>query len=63
LTNVASGNKEHVQALLDNKVLDVFIKHLRSPHQEIIEQVIWGLGNISGDGPGARDIVLTSGAA
>lgn len=63
LTNVASGNREHVETLVKNKVLDVFVQHLKSPYSELVEQVIWGFGNISGDGTWARDIVLISGAA
>lgn len=34
-----------------------------SPYVEIQEQVIWGLGNIAGDGPPNREKVFESGAA
>jgi hypothetical protein len=29
---------------------------------EVIEQAIWGIGNIAGDGPRIRDIVIAAGA-
>ena len=35
---------------------------MSSPHLEIVEQVIWGIGNIAGDSPNTRDCVLRSGA-
>jgi hypothetical protein len=31
---------------------------LSSPHSEIVEQAIWGFGNICGDGNEFRDLVL-----
>ena len=39
-----------------------FIKLLSSQHVEVVEQVIWGLGNIAGDSATTRDSVLHSGA-
>jgi len=39
-----------------------FIQLLESPHIEVVEQVIWGIGNIAGDSPMTRDSVLNSGA-
>ena len=39
-----------------------FIELLTSPHIEVVEQVIWGIGNIAGDSPLTRDSVLASGA-
>lgn len=35
---------------------------LSSPHVEVVEQVIWGIGNIAGDSPLTRDSVIASGA-
>lgn len=39
-----------------------FLQLLQSPHQEVVEQVIWGIGNIGGDSTRTRDTVLQSGA-
>ena len=35
---------------------------LSSPHVEVIEQAIWGLGNIAGDSHKIRDLVINEGA-
>jgi len=51
-----------VQFLIERNVLQHFIKLLESPHIEVIEQVIWGIGNIAGDSPMTRDCVIASGA-
>ena len=38
------------------------INLLKSPNIEVVEQAIWGIGNIAGDGPRIRDIVIDAGA-
>lgn len=38
-----------------------FISLLSSPHAQLVEQAVWALGNITGDGPDARDLVLKHG--
>lgn len=43
-------------------MIDSFVKLLASPHVELIEQVIWGLGNMAGDGPRIRNLVINAGA-
>ncbi len=35
---------------------------LNSPHIEVVEQAIWGIGNIAGDSHKVRDLVLNEGA-
>jgi hypothetical protein len=62
LTNIASGTSDHVNCLIEKDVVNHFIKLLDSPCLEVVEQVIWGLGNIAGDSPMTRDCVLKSGA-
>lgn len=39
-----------------------FIALLNSPHEQVAEQATWALGNIAGDGPKPRDLVLELGA-
>lgn len=34
---------------------------LSSPRPDVAEQAVWALGNIAGDGPQTRDIVLSTG--
>lgn len=62
LTNIASGSSDHVSSLIEKDVVTHFLHLLSSPHLEVVEQVIWGLGNIAGDCPMTRDCVLKSGA-
>ena len=62
LTNIASGKAEHVQALIDKGVVPIFISLLGSPHQNIIEQSIWALGNIAGEDSYYKGLILKEGA-
>lgn len=62
LTNIASGTTDHVNNLIEKDVLSHFIYLLSSSHIEVVEQVIWGIGNIAGDSPLTRDSVIHSGA-
>ena len=58
LTNLASGNNDHVQVLLEKGAVNVLVQLLSSQHIEVVEQAIWGLGNIAGDSHKVRDIVI-----
>lgn len=40
----------------------MLVELLNSPHLEVVEQAIWGLGNIAGDGAKIRDMVIAAGA-
>ena len=62
LTNIASGEHEHVEVLIGKGTVDAFVRLLRTQHFEVIEQAIWGLGNLAGDNPRIRDIVINAGA-
>lgn len=61
ITNVASGESAHTQALVDNGAVVPLIALLGAPNWDIREQAVWALGNIAGDGAGCRDYVLTMG--
>lgn len=60
LTNIAST--EFTSAVVDAGVIEPMIHLLRSNDANIREQAAWCLGNISGDGPMYRDMVLKAGA-
>ena len=40
----------------------MFVDLLNSTNVEVVEQAIWGLGNIAGDNPKIRDMVINSNA-
>ena len=48
--------------MIEKNVLNHFNKLLQSVHIEVVEQVIWGIGNIAGDSPTTRNRVIESGA-
>lgn len=59
---MASGKADHVQVLIDKGTIPILVELLRSPVIEVVEQAIWGLGNIAGDSHKVRDIVINAGA-
>ncbi len=62
MTNIASGQSDQVQVLIDKGTINVLVDLLTSNHIEVVEQAIWGLGNIAGDSHRVRDLVINAGA-
>ncbi|CDR97462.1 armadillo/beta-catenin-like repeat domain containing protein, putative [Babesia bigemina] len=62
ITNVASGNQQQTKVATDNGAVPKLIALLEAPREEVREQAIWALGNIAGDSPECRDLVLGLGA-
>jgi importin subunit alpha-1 len=61
LTNIASGNSEQTLSIINGGAVKFLIELLESPIDNLKEQSIWALGNIAGDSPNCRDIVLEAG--
>lgn len=61
LTNVATGTSIQCQSIIDKGGVPMFVKLLSSPNILIAQQAIWAIGNIAGDSPNNRDLILNAG--
>jgi len=61
LTNIASGASHQTSAVVKENAVPAFVRLLTCQVPEVVEQAVWALGNIAGDGPGYRDQVLSAG--
>lgn len=51
-----------MQVLIEKGSVKYLVALLKSPHIEVVEQAIWGLGNMAGDSHKVRDLVIQEGA-
>ncbi|CAL0309266.1 unnamed protein product [Lupinus luteus] len=62
LTNILSGSSENAKMVIDHGAIPIFVKLLSSHNDRVREQAVWALGNVAGDSPTYRDLVLNYGA-
>jgi HEAT repeat protein len=60
LTNVAST--EHTEVVVQHGAVPPLAQLLTNANADVREQAAWCLGNIAGDSPSLRDVVLSTGA-
>merc|ERR1719163_312744 len=58
---IAAGTAEQTRIVVEQGALPIFVALLQSPNDDVREQAVWALGNIAGDSPNFRDLVLQSG--
>ncbi|KAL3625990.1 hypothetical protein CASFOL_029539 [Castilleja foliolosa] len=62
LTNIASGASGNTEVVIAHGAIPRFVRLLGSPSDAVREEAVWALGNIAGDSPKSRDLVLALGA-
>lgn len=61
MTNVAAGNSQQTNSIIEKGGVKIFVDLLLSEHAGIVEQAVWALGNIACDSAGYRDMILKAG--
>ena len=60
LANLVSGTSQQTVTLINKNIIPLFESILDDEYPQIVEQAIWGLGNIIGDSVELREMVVRS---
>jgi importin subunit alpha-2 len=60
LANLCSGNPTQTYALLNKNIIEIFKNILDDEYSQIVEQAIWGLGNLIPDSKYVRETMLNN---
>ena len=58
LANLVSGTSEQTSTMINKNIIELFMSILDDQYPQIVEQAIWGLGNIIGDSLPFREKVV-----
>ena len=61
LTNIAAGNQNQCNSIIEKGGIKIFVDLLLSPTIGVVEQAVWALGNIACDSSNHRDSILKCG--
>lgn len=60
LTNLSAGTTAQTAAVVEAGAVPYLATLLTSPNDEVCAQSLWALGNVAGDSPDSRDLLLSS---
>ena len=60
VTNMATGSSFQISRLVEKGVIPLFIQLLSKNNLGLVEQAVWGVGNIAGDVPQYRDMLVNN---
>ncbi|XP_045686037.1 importin subunit alpha-8-like [Phyllostomus hastatus] len=62
LTSISAESSEQTHAVVEGGAVQALVELLSSPHMNVCKHAVLALGNIAGDGPEFRDVVISSNA-
>lgn len=60
ITNVLAGTSYQCSSVINKGVIPVVLSLLASNDPDVVEQIVWGVGNLAGDSVENRDLLLNN---